>query len=61
MVASASGAEFRRPIIECDVLNKDHHEGYISWEEFERNQHVIADNAMRKASWRLIAVQGQRC
>lgn len=23
----------RRPIIECDVLIKDHHEGYISWEE----------------------------
>jgi Recombinase/Recombinase zinc beta ribbon domain len=40
----------RRPISECDVLIKDHHEGYISWEEFERNQHVIADNAMSKGS-----------
>src|SRR5258705_932933 len=40
----------RRPISECDVLIKDQHEGYISWEEFERNQQVIADNAMSKGS-----------
>jgi hypothetical protein len=40
----------RRPISECDVLIKDHHEGYISWEDFERNQQVIADNAMSKGS-----------
>ena len=35
----------RRPMSEWDVLIKDHHEGYITWEEFERNQRVIADNA----------------
>jgi DNA invertase Pin-like site-specific DNA recombinase len=35
----------RRPMTEWDVLIKDHHEGYIGWEEFERNQRVIADNA----------------
>ena len=40
----------RRPLGECDVLIKDHHEGYISWEEFERNQRAIADNAMSKGS-----------
>jgi excisionase family DNA binding protein len=28
-----------------DVLIVDHHEGYVSWEEFERNQRLIADNA----------------
>lgn len=28
-----------------DVLIRDRHEGYVSWEEFERNQRVIADNA----------------
>ena len=39
-----------RPLSECDVLIKDHHEGYISWEEFERNQQVIANNAMSKGS-----------
>ena len=40
----------RRPINECDVLIKDHHEGYISWDEFERNQRVIAHNAVSKGS-----------
>jgi hypothetical protein len=35
---------------EWDVLIKDHHEPYISWEEFERNQRVIADNATGKGS-----------
>src|SRR5215831_5165522 len=40
----------RRPISECDVLIKDHHDGYISWEEFERNQRVIAHNAVSKGS-----------
>ena len=27
------------------VLIHDHHEGYITWAEYERNQRVIADNA----------------
>jgi DNA invertase Pin-like site-specific DNA recombinase len=40
----------RRAIGEWDVFIKDHHDGYISWEEFERNQRVIADNAMSKGS-----------
>ena len=40
----------RRALSECDVLIKDHHDGYISWEEFERNQQVIADNAVSKGS-----------
>ena len=35
----------RRPMAEWDVLIKDQHEGYITWDEFERNQRVIADNA----------------
>jgi len=35
----------RRAIAEWDVLLKDQHEGYITWDEFERNQHFIADNA----------------
>jgi hypothetical protein len=29
-------------------LIRDHHEGYISWAEFERNQQLIADNANGK-------------
>ena len=35
----------RRDREEWDVLLVDHHEGYISWAEFERNQRLIADNA----------------
>ena len=35
----------RRPIAEWDVLLKDQHEGYITWDEFEHNQRLIADNA----------------
>jgi DNA invertase Pin-like site-specific DNA recombinase len=38
----------RRPQTEWDVLLKDQHEGYITWEEFERNQRVITNNATGK-------------
>ena len=31
-----------------DVLIRDHHKGYITWAEFERNQQLIADNANGK-------------
>jgi excisionase family DNA binding protein len=31
-----------------EVLIRDHHEGYIAWAEFERNQQLIADNANGK-------------
>ena len=39
-----------RPMAEWDVLIKDHHAAYITWEEFERNQGVIANNATGKGS-----------
>ena len=32
------------------VLIKDHHESYITWEEFERNQRLLADNANRRSN-----------
>src|SRR5271157_5406209 len=35
---------------EWDVLIRDHHEGYIGWDAFERNQRLIKDNANGK-SW----------
>jgi len=35
----------RRDRADWDVLIIEHHEGYITWTEFERNQAVIADNA----------------
>lgn len=31
-----------------DVLIKDHHEGYISWEEYERNAAILRENANSK-------------
>lgn len=33
-----------------EVLIKDHHEGYISWETYERNQKQIRDNAAMKGA-----------
>jgi DNA invertase Pin-like site-specific DNA recombinase len=34
-----------RPLQDCEILLKDHHQGYIDWEEFERNQKQLAANA----------------
>lgn len=39
----------RRNWKDWDVLIHDHHEGYISWGQFERDQHLIADNANGKS------------
>lgn len=39
----------RRNSKDWDVLIHDHHEGYIGWPEFERNQHLIAENANGKS------------
>jgi hypothetical protein len=39
-----------RPMAEWHVLIKDHHEAYITWDEFERNQRAIANNAAGKGS-----------
>jgi len=35
----------RKPWQSWTVLLKDHHPGYITWEQFERNQKIIAENA----------------
>jgi DNA invertase Pin-like site-specific DNA recombinase len=40
----------RRNWKDWDVLIKCHHQGYISWEDFERNQCLIADNANRRSN-----------
>ena len=39
-----------KPMTEWDVLIKDHHAGYISWEDYERNMKVIANNATSMSS-----------
>lgn len=38
-----------KPFDEWEVMIKDHHEGYIEWSEFERNQKLLAANAYGKA------------
>jgi hypothetical protein len=39
-----------RPMAQWDVLIKDHHEAYITWDQFQQNQRVIAENATGKGS-----------
>lgn len=39
---------FRKARAEWQVLLLGHHEGYLSWAEYERNQRLIADNANGK-------------
>jgi excisionase family DNA binding protein len=39
----------RKPFHRWEVIIKDHHEGYIEWNEFERNQKLLAANAYSKA------------
>ncbi len=36
------------PMSDWDVLLKNHHEGYISWDEYETNQKTIEDNCNMK-------------
>ena len=38
-----------KPIGTREVMIRDHHEGYISWEEYERNQKQLALNDYRRA------------
>jgi DNA invertase Pin-like site-specific DNA recombinase len=40
---------FRKDRSKWDVFIPNHHEGYISWHEFERNQRLIGDNANGKS------------
>jgi DNA invertase Pin-like site-specific DNA recombinase len=37
-----------KPLEQWEVLIKDHHEGYIGWAEYERNQATLAANAYRR-------------
>src|SRR5882672_4852137 len=37
-----------KPTSEWAVVLKDHHEGYIEWSEYERNQELLAANAYGK-------------
>ena len=39
----------RKPMKDWDVFLKEHHEGYVEWDEYERNQAQLARNAFGKA------------
>jgi DNA invertase Pin-like site-specific DNA recombinase len=41
---------FKKERKDWEILIPDHHEGYVSWADFERNQRLIADNARNPTS-----------
>lgn len=51
---------YRKPRQEWGVLIRDHHPGYISWEEYERNQARIAENTHMKSGTEPKAGRGGR-
>ena len=53
-------AGHRKPRPEWIVLIRDHHSGYISWEQYERNQGLIASNAHMKSRMEPKAGRGGR-
>ncbi|WP_284276373.1 hypothetical protein [Bradyrhizobium iriomotense] len=38
----------RRPLKSWEILIRDHHEGYICWQDYENNQRIINGNANMK-------------
>jgi DNA invertase Pin-like site-specific DNA recombinase len=49
-----------KPLSEWTALIRDHHPGYISWEQYERNQVMIAANAHMKSRTEPKAGRGGR-
>ena len=39
-----AGSGHRRPMATWSVLLRDHHEGYVSWRQFEENQQMLLEN-----------------
>ena len=50
-----------KPMGEWTTLIRDHHPGYISWEQFERNQRLLEENAHMKGTTSRKAARGGRC
>jgi DNA invertase Pin-like site-specific DNA recombinase len=50
----------KKPRSEWTVLIRDHHPGYISWEQYERNQAKMADNEHMKSRAKPKAGRGGR-
>jgi DNA invertase Pin-like site-specific DNA recombinase len=49
-----------RPMQQWTVLLRDHHAGYVSWEEFEHNQDLLRRNAHRRPAGSAKAARGGR-
>jgi DNA invertase Pin-like site-specific DNA recombinase len=49
-----------KPVENWTVLIRDHHSGYITWEQYERNQALLADNAHMKSRMEPKAARGGR-
>ena len=49
MAVHARATATTKPMDAWEVFIKDHHEGYISWAEYERNQALLAGNAYGRA------------
>ncbi len=49
-----------KPVENWTVLIRDHHPGYITWEQYERNQALLADNAHMKSRMEPKAGRGGR-
>ena len=50
-----------KPREQWSIVIPDHHEGYISWEQYERNQKVLAENSYLKSSEGRKAGRGGQC
>ena len=50
----------QKPMDRWIVLIHDHHPGYISWQEYERNQQILAENAHMKQRMAPKAARGGR-
>ncbi len=50
-----------KPMGTWEVFIKDHHEGYISWAEFERNQALLAGNAYGRVGDTKFGAAGAPC
>ena len=48
-------------LTEWRVLIREHHPGYITWQQFERNQQRLAENAFMTATTARKSARGGRC
>jgi DNA invertase Pin-like site-specific DNA recombinase len=51
----------QKPMARWTALIRDHHPGYISWEQFERNQRLLEENTHMKGTMTRKAGRGGQC